>query len=65
MPDKRHDRPQDGLTASPLAATAGFDIPDIYRNGVAENFARIAAIAGLVMAFPLPGDGEIAPIFVP
>jgi hypothetical protein len=36
-----------------------------YRPGVVENFARIAAIATLVMEFPLPDDIEPAPIFEP
>lgn len=36
-----------------------------YRPGVVENFARIAAIATLVMEFPLPDDIEPAPVFEP
>lgn len=36
-----------------------------HRPGVVENFARIAAIANLVMEFPLPEDAEPAPLFEP
>jgi hypothetical protein len=36
-----------------------------HRPGVVANFARTAAIAQLVMEFPLPDDIEIAPIFQP
>lgn len=36
-----------------------------YRPGVVENFARIAAIATLVIEFPLPDDIEPAPVFEP
>jgi Protein of unknown function (DUF4089) len=35
------------------------------RPGVVENFARIAAIAQLVMDFPLPETVEAAPVFEP
>lgn len=40
-------------------------IPTEYRQGTIENFERIAAIAQLVMEFPLPVDTEIAPVFEP
>ncbi|NJO39117.1 MAG: DUF4089 domain-containing protein [Cyanobacteria bacterium CRU_2_1] len=36
-----------------------------YRPGVIANLARTAAIAQLVMEFPIPDDIEIAPIFQP
>ncbi len=36
-----------------------------YRPSVVENFTKIAAIATLVMEFPLPEDIEAAPIFEP
>ncbi|MEX0270209.1 DUF4089 domain-containing protein [Leptolyngbyaceae cyanobacterium UHCC 1019] len=40
-------------------------IPADYRQGVIANFERIAAIAQLVIEFPLPDDIELAPIFEP
>lgn len=36
-----------------------------YRLNVVENFAKIAAIATLVVEFPLPEDIELAPVFEP
>jgi hypothetical protein len=36
-----------------------------YRLNVVENFAKIAAIAILVIEFPLPEDIEFAPVFEP
>ncbi len=36
-----------------------------HRPAVVENFARIAAIATLVMEFPLPEHIEVAPVFEP
>lgn len=36
-----------------------------HRPGVVENFARIEAIAQLVLEFPLPEEIEAAPIFEP
>ncbi|GAB4239176.1 MAG: hypothetical protein Kow00121_65910 [Elainellaceae cyanobacterium] len=36
-----------------------------YRPGVVANLERTAAIAHLVMDFPLPDDVEIAPSFQP
>ena len=36
-----------------------------YRPSVVENFTRIAAIATLVMEFPLPEEMEAAPVFEP
>jgi hypothetical protein len=38
--------------------------PD-YRPGVIANFERTAAIAQLVMDFPLADDIEVAPIYQP
>ena len=32
---------------------------------VVENFARIMAIAQLVLEFPLPNEAEAAPVFRP
>ena len=36
-----------------------------YQLSVVENFAKIAAIATLVVEFPLPEDLESAPVFEP
>ncbi len=36
-----------------------------YRESVVENFAKISAIANLVMDFPLPENIEPAPVFEP
>lgn len=36
-----------------------------YQLNVVENFAKIAAIATLVLEFPLPEDIELAPVFEP
>jgi hypothetical protein len=36
-----------------------------YRLSVVENFAKIAAIATLLVEFPLPEDVESAPVFEP
>lgn len=36
-----------------------------YRPGVVENFARIMALAQLVIEFPLPEEVEAAPTFRP
>ena len=36
-----------------------------YRPSVVDNFTRIAAIATLVMEFPLPEEMEAAPVFEP
>ncbi len=47
------------------AAVVGLPIPPEYHQSVVENFERIAAIAQLVMEFPLDDDVEIAPVFEP
>ena len=36
-----------------------------YRLSVVDNFAKIAAIATLLVEFPLPEDVESAPVFEP
>lgn len=36
-----------------------------YQLSVVENFAKIAAIATLVVEFTLPEDIELAPVFEP
>jgi hypothetical protein len=47
------------------ALLIGLPIPAEYRQGVIDNFERIAAIAELVTEFSLPEDIEIAPVFEP
>jgi alpha-D-ribose 1-methylphosphonate 5-triphosphate diphosphatase PhnM len=47
-----------------MARTVGLDIAS-HLDGVAANFARIEALASVVMAFPLPAHADIGVIFVP
>lgn len=47
------------------AAMIGLLVPAEYHQSVVENFERIAAIAQLVLEFPLPEEAEIAPVFEP
>lgn len=47
------------------ATVVGLPLPVDYHQGVVENFERIAAIAQLVMEFPLDEAIEIAPVFEP
>ncbi len=48
-----------------MAALVNLPLAPEHRPGVVENFAQIAAIAQLVMDFPLPETVEAAPIFEP
>ena len=43
----------------------GLNLRDQYREGVSANFRELSAIAQEVMAFPLPPNTEIAPVFKP
>jgi hypothetical protein len=49
------------------AAAALIDLPIApeHRPGVVLNLGRVAAMAALVMEFPLPDDVEAAPVFRP
>jgi hypothetical protein len=47
------------------AALLGLSLHPDHQAGVIENFERMAQIAQLVMAFPLPEDVEVAPVFDP
>ena len=47
------------------ATLIGLPIDPEYRNGVVENLARIAQMAALVEAFPVPEEVEPAPVFRP
>jgi Protein of unknown function (DUF4089) len=48
-----------------MAAVVQLPIPPEDREGVIENFVRIAAIAQGVNEFPIPDDIEAAPVFRP
>lgn len=48
-----------------MAALLALPIAPDYRQGVIENVERTAAIAQLVLEFPLPEDIETAPTFQP
>jgi hypothetical protein len=47
------------------AALVGLDLDPEHRPGVILNMERIAAMAALVMDFPLPDETEPAPVFHP
>ena len=47
------------------ARLIGLTLNPAHRPGVVVNLGRIAAMAALVMEFPLPGDTEPAPVFTP
>lgn len=47
------------------ATMIGLSIPLEYDQGVTENFARISAVAQLVMEFPIAEAIEMAPVFEP
>jgi hypothetical protein len=65
MSDDREKEPNHGAVVDSIAATIGLKIAEAHRPGVVDNFARIAALGSLVMAFPLPAETEISQIFVP
>jgi len=58
-------QPDFAATVDRVAETIGLVIADAHRPGVILNFERIAGLAALVMAFPLPDGSEIAPVFEP
>ncbi len=47
------------------AALIGLPLDPQHRPGVVLNVERIAQLAALVMAFPLPDEAEPAPVFAP
>jgi hypothetical protein len=56
----------DSETYVKLAAEAiGLPIPQPYLAGTVLNFERSAALARLIMDFPLPAEVEPAPVFHP
>jgi Protein of unknown function (DUF4089) len=48
-----------------MAAVVGLSLKPEHRPGVIDHFVRTAAIARLVLDFPLPADTESAPVFQP
>jgi hypothetical protein len=60
------DRPFDAAVyVDAAAALIGLPLDSTHRPGVVINMQRIAEMAALVMAFPLPDDVEPAPVFRP
>lgn len=48
-----------------VSASIGLKIEPAYRQGVVENFTRIATVAQAFLAFPLDDEAEPAPRFEP
>ena len=48
-----------------VSESIGLRIEPEYRQGVIDSFARIAQVAGAVLAFPLGEEAEPAPRFEP
>lgn len=68
MTEVSNDHPEPATPAAfvdQMAACVGLPIPEEYRQGVIDNFARIQAIAALVTEFPLPDGIEAGPTFDP
>jgi Protein of unknown function (DUF4089) len=60
------DRPFDAESYVDIAAALiGLPLDPAHRPGVILNVQRIAEMAELVMAFPLPEETEPAPVFRP
>ncbi len=60
------DRPLDAEHyVDAAAALIGLPLEPADRPGIILNLQRIAEMAALVMAFPLPGETEPAPVFLP
>jgi hypothetical protein len=47
------------------AKLVGLSLDPAHRPGVVLNLERIARMAALVMAFPLPEETEPAPVYEP
>ncbi len=60
MPDRDFD-PDAYIDAA--AALIGLPIDPAHRPGHVLNLRRLAEMAALVTAFPLPDDSEPAPVF--
>jgi len=64
--EKFGDRPFDAAAyVDAAAALTRLPLDPTHRLGVILNMQRIAEMAALVMAFPLPDDVEPAPVFRP
>ncbi|HEY9622162.1 MAG TPA: DUF4089 domain-containing protein [Crinalium sp.] len=48
-----------------MALILDLPIDPAHKQGVIDNMTRTAAIAQLVLEFPLPSDIEVAPVFQP
>lgn len=46
-------------------AALGLPLDRAYHAGVVQSLQRTAAIAAPLLAFPLPEEGELAPVFAP
>ncbi len=58
------DRPFDAETyVDAAAALIGLPLDPVHRPGVILNMQRIAEMAALLMAVPLPDETEPAPVF--
>lgn len=57
--------PTDGGYLNAAAAEIGLKIDESDRAAVQEDLARVTAIAGFLMKFPLSQDVEAAPVFQP
>ena len=60
------DNPEDiEAYVDAAAKLVGLPLDPAHRPGVVLNLSRIAQMAALVMAFPLPEETEPAPVFEP
>jgi hypothetical protein len=60
------DHPEDiEAYVDAAAKLVGLPLDPAHRPGVVQNLGRIAQMAALVMAFPLPEETEPAPVFEP
>jgi len=60
------DHPEDiEAYVDAAAKLVGLPLDPAHRPGVVLNLSRIAQMAALVMAFPLPEETEPAPVFEP
>ena len=62
MADRQFDA---AIYVDAAAALIGLPLDPAHRPGVILNLQRIAEMAALVMAFPLPEETEPAPVFLP
>jgi len=65
MADAQMSREQVESYVEQMAAMIGLPIPTECKQGVVDNMVRTAAIAQLVLEFPLPDEIEPGPVFEP